>query len=81
MATMLNDELKKLARAGIEAEIARLQKLLSALSNDSGTPRAISKPKEEPPEASPRRQMSPEARKAISKRMKARWAKLRKAQV
>ena len=67
-------ELRRLARIGVELEIARLTALMGQLSD--GTPAA-----EGPRQFSndkPRRKMSVAAKKAISRRMKAMWKERRK---
>lgn len=74
--TMDKTELTRLARVGLETEIARLSALLSELgpqssaNGDAAPTRRYRK----------RRRMSPEARAKMSKMMKARWAARRKAE-
>lgn len=75
------NELRRLAAAGVRMEIARLTALADQLETPI-RPRAF---KRSPQVASdgnsspkPRRKMSAAARKAISLRMKAHWAGVRK---
>lgn len=77
-----HNELRRLARAGVEAEIARLQDILSELDGAQAPmvpqeKKSVPAPAEAPSRA--RRVMSPAARKAISKRMKEMWAAKKKA--
>jgi hypothetical protein len=75
MAEISPEELRVLARQGIEAEIERLNALLKAIEEVTTRPVAEPSPQRRPPG---RRTMTAAQRKAHSDRMKAYWASRRR---
>lgn len=83
--TFDQNELRRLAAAGVRLEIARLTSLAEQLETPlKGTGRPSGSSFKRPLQSAPangtsRKRMSAAARKAISERMKARWASIKKS--